>query len=373
MTDTDQLPDLADTLELWEQLHQDDRDPSAGPSDVGRCRRQTGYRVLRTEPDDEYEDDRSAAVAGSLVHLAVATVRAKLYPAALVEHPVRAPGLEREGTLDAYAGGIVDDVKSASCHVWDRIVGSGQPRPGDLDQLGLYALGLEDAGHQVTELTVSYYNRCTGTVWTTRTPWTTDQRRAALAGLFRLHAVLDAADAGKLLPRDQPHPGTRTCELCPFRRRCWELDSQPAEHVGPHTAYAETAAERLEAIAAMDDDERAAVEDYLPPPLEEAARRHLELGELQQQLEDERRAIAQQLRGWQDARLTDAAGVVRRVAWTRPGPSRMVDDTEAAAELLRQLGHDVPQKQSKPTSAALYLRPLPKTKPRKAKRTGATP
>lgn len=349
MTETEL--DLTTELQAWEDQVQGDRDPTAGPSDASRCRRELGYRLLGTDADLEYDDDKSAATTGSLLHLAVAAVRQLMLPAADVELAVAVPGLEREGRLDAYLDGVVDDLKTQGCHGWDRTNAEGVMREKDRGQLGIYALGLEAAGKPVHTLQASYLNRCTGASWTARVPFDRDH---AMAALMRLHAVLDAADAGKLMPRDEPHPRAKACTLCPFRRRCWELDSAPAEGPGPLTDTDEL------------DRWQSSASDELPASLAELARRRMELHAQLEELEDAKRAADQQLRGWQGATFTDAAGITRRVAWTNPSAPGQVDDGKAAAELLRELGVDVPQTTGRATSAALHLRTLPKAKGRKA-------
>lgn len=348
MTDT-AAADLAADLQAWEDDHQASRSPSVGPSDVATCRRQLQYRLTGTPADDDHDDDPSMAVAGSLLHLAVAHVRKLAHPEALVEASVTVPGLERPGTVDYYVDGVVDDLKTHGCRAFDKATERGELRDDHHDQALVYALGLEDAGHPVHTVQVTYYDRCRGGILRLSVPY---DRERALRAVMRLHAVLDAVEEGRELPRDERHPRTTACERCPFTRRCWELDVPPAEGPGPLTTHAELLAERELA-------------DPLPDDLAELARERLQLAAQLEELEERKREADQRLRGWQGATFTDAGGKLRRVAWTNPAAPGTVDDGKAAAELLRQLGHAVPQTTGRATSAALYLRPVTVKAPRK--------
>lgn len=319
------MSDVATMVALHEELHP--HAAGVGPSAVGQCRRRVAYTATATPEDEDYDGHKAAGI-GKLLHLALAGVAAELWPAALVEHQVQLPGLERPGTLDLYADGVLTDYKSKSCHVFDAIAARGHAEPADIAQAGVYGIGLEDAGHPVDVLRIVYLNRCNGEELVAERPY---DRAEAMAGLMRLHAVLDAVADGRELPRDEPGPAAKACELCPFRRRCWELDASHADARGPLSAKLE--AEALEAALA-----------------------YRRVQEAQEELEAERIRLRELLRGWDGHTFTDDDGVVRKIGWTRPKPPAPKLDPDEARLQLELHGIPVPMKAGKPASPALQLR-----------------
>jgi hypothetical protein len=301
----------------WEEAH-----PHAagiGPSDVGRCPRQVQYRL------DEPERDESSGVSmiGSLVHLGLAAITQELEPGCMVEHKTLPPGMDRPGTVDLAAHGRVRDYKTKSCRGFDSVAARGAPWPSDVEQVGVYALGLADEGHDVVELEVVYVDRCGGRDLSYVVPF---DPAAAMDALLRLHAWLDDYEAGKELPRAGRHPGDPVCTWCPFVADCWQTDAGGREPVAWSAA---------------------------PEQVADVARRYRAAKEEADRLADEAKALREQLRGWHGFTFTDDHGVQRSITWTQPKPPAPVFDQEQAILTLQLHGLEVPTKPGQQASSAL--------------------
>lgn len=198
-----------------------------GPSDLNACPKAVEYRE---RPPEDYEPiplDKEGAWIGSLIDLALKKARKVRYPWRMFDVVVHVPGLDRPGEADEYDPiiGRVTDYKSAGRWKWD-LYGAEGPPEGEWDQLAAYALGLEDAGHEVRELEVIAINRESGTPESHRRPY---NRRAAMVAVSKLHAMLDALHAGRSLPRARLGPTTDPicARFCPAVKHCWSLDSVP--------------------------------------------------------------------------------------------------------------------------------------------------
>lgn len=320
---TDLLSDVAAAAEAWTPLELDllaleEANPHAlgvGPSDIGRCPAQVAFRVREVEPDRPEDRDliRKAAL-GKAIHAAVAEARKLAHPDWLVEVQVQPPGLSRPGTVDAYMTdlGVVDDVKTKSERGFDAILGRGKAYDEDRDQTNVYALAIEDMGHPVKTCSVTYVERSGN-----RPPfvdsWTYD-REEAMGALMRLHALEDAIESGGELPRTGRGPELgRPCDTCRWPTKCWGV--VPAGYSTQSYTLA-------------------------PPQVAEAGTDLVTLKKQRDAIEEAIEFRRAQLQGHNGAVFTDDEGIVRKVAWTKPGPPKQVTDADAAADLLKS--HDLP-------------------------------
>jgi hypothetical protein len=303
-----------------------DRDPRIGPSDAGvlvpgrGCRRQLAYRVQRVEPTDPVPERMArAAELGNAIHERVATARRAAHPEWLVEEYVQIPGFDRPGKVDAYdPAGTVDDLKTVSDKVADRVFEDGTAREADRRQVELYGLGLAAAGHRVEVLSITYMNRSNGDPLTDS--WSYDQERAERTAL-EMYAVIDltADTPPEEIPRDGRHPDWSPCEGCRWRARCWGIEpGAPAPTlVSDRAAPAEVAAaaRQMRALSA----ERTRIQDAI----------------------DYCREV---LRMHDGTSFEDEEGVRRRVRWTEgrpPGEGGALDQAAARA-LLEHYGEPAP-------------------------------
>lgn len=325
MTQTTAPPSLAhqltkllrDDLQAYEDS--DPHAPGIGPSDSDRCRRQVGYRVTGTPPDRP-EDATLVRMAwvGTALHKHVAEARQLTHPTWLVEGKVQPPGLDREGTVDAYLDdhANVDDIKTKTGRGYEAILTRGRAYDGDRKQVLVYGLALEEAGRVVRTCSVTYLDR-EGRHDPFVDCWTYD-RQEALAALAELHALADAIDAGADLPRDGRGPDTgRPCDTCQWIKTCWQLDSVPegytAQSAGLAPAEVAEAAEQLRLLRAEQAEIKAAV-DYL----------------------------RLQLVGHNGATFVDAEGITRQVKWSKGSNRGGQLDSAAVRARYADLGEEPP-------------------------------
>ena len=203
-----------------------------GPSDLGKCEKAIEYRERPPEDYTPIDIPKSAAIVGTLLHDAITEARRSMYPWRQYAHPVNIPGLDTPGECDEYDPivGRVVDYKTASRYKWDRNGDDGPPEH-EWEQVMLYGFGLAHEGHLVLEVELLYLNRESGE-WESFTRPYSDL--AAKRALNRLHALIDALDAGESLPRRTPSgelmgPTVNTicARYCPAVAHCWQLDEVP--------------------------------------------------------------------------------------------------------------------------------------------------
>lgn len=261
---------------------------------------------------------RRASWLGQAIHKAAAEARSFAHPTWLVEYPVLVPGMERPGTVDAYMDDLanVDDIKTKSGRGFDAILSRGKAYDYDVEQVEIYAVGLENEGHEVRTCSVTYIDR-NGHEDPFTDSWTYDRERG-LAALGRLHALQDALDDGDELPRQGRGPGLgRPCDSCAWIKTCWQLDSVP-EGYSAQSAYLATdeVAEAAAALAALRAEAK---------------------------LLDEAEAFYKaQLVGHTGATFTDAEGITRQVKWVGGGRTGGPLDSKAVRSHYADLGAEPP-------------------------------
>lgn len=179
-----------------------------GMSDLGSCRKRTGYKLAGVQPVNPVGSVQ--AVMGSAIHDMVASImNAVAKPGDLVEHEVTFAGIT--GHVDRYEADEQKcvDTKTTSAR-WMEHVKLHGPEHGQVWQVSCYAAALTKLGYPVKTVQLDFLARDTGEeyVWSKRF----DPRdvRDALAWL---KAVRDA-DLD-MLPRDHD-PESVFCRGCPY-------------------------------------------------------------------------------------------------------------------------------------------------------------
>jgi hypothetical protein len=212
-----------------------------GPSDAGTCRRKIWYKNLapaglKLDPTDNRE-----ARMGTLIHDAVMTRLAVLYPWRRFEQKVKVRGLDRPGKYDEYDPITceVNDLKTAGDWAWDQVDDYG-PFESAWKQGFLYGLGLVESGHEVRTVKLTYLKRCNGHDQVFVEDFDIERAKAYREELLVIAQALDIVhaeqqrilaanpdakyDPGEALPRDRSGPSTdKLCERCEFRSNCWNL------------------------------------------------------------------------------------------------------------------------------------------------------
>lgn len=197
-----------------------------GISDLGSCRRRTGYKLAGTAPVNTTGSVQ--AVIGSAVHDAVAralTDRAE--PGDLVEQEVTLAGIV--GHLDRYESKTrcVVDVKTTSTRWLEHIHLHG-PEHSHLWQVSCYAAALALKGTPVERIRIDYLCRDTGEEYQwpdeVGAVFTTRHVRDAFEWLSEVRSAVDSGSVD-WLPRDY-EPDSVFCQGCPFGGPdggiCWD-------------------------------------------------------------------------------------------------------------------------------------------------------
>lgn len=189
-----------------------------GMSDLGSCRKRTGFKLAGFDPVNPVGSVQ--AVMGSAIHDMVASIlNAIAKPGDLVEHEITFAGIK--GHVDRYEAETetVCDTKTTSSRWLEHIKLHG-PDHGQVWQISGYAAGLTQQGHNVKRIQLDFLARDTGEEYVWSKPFDPQDVRDALTWL---RAVRDA-DLD-MLPRDY-EPDSKFCRGCPFGGIdggiCWE-------------------------------------------------------------------------------------------------------------------------------------------------------
>lgn len=316
---------LADALEAaigqaFRQVtgeYQAGRDPlEFSMSALGGCRRQAAYRIAGTPPsepvpgrDTDHGEQRAANI-GTMIHNALLPALAKLLGA---DHELdltaELDALAVDGRTDLYVAAmrLALDLKTAGTDKWRAMV--DVVRAHRL-QVGGYALGLAQAGKDVDWVAWAYLDRSSGQVFVIVEPFpgelvdVVEERAAELATY--------ASDPDGA-PRDEHGPGlSYVCDGCLWLRACWGEDAQPGT-VGAQRNLVHDDAAVAEAL-----------EQYKRAGKEESA--------------------AASRKEFYKAMFSGfTPGTYGAWAFSYP-PPKDVEDKDAAVELLRAAGLDVPMK-----------------------------
>lgn len=217
MTSTSELLLLADRQRPRSQQRE------IGVSDLGSCRRRTGYKLAGYEPVNEHGSIQ--AVIGSAVHDMIAAVleNGAAEPGDLVEEEVEFAGII--GHLDRYEARseTVVDVKTSSTR-WIEHIRLHGPEHSHLWQVSVYAAALVKRGVPVKRIRIDYLVRDTGEEY----QWPSPEGKPLDPNDVRdaMEWLQNVADAPvEMLPRDY-EPDSVYCLGCPFGGPdggiCWE-------------------------------------------------------------------------------------------------------------------------------------------------------
>jgi hypothetical protein len=220
---------------------------SIGASDAGTCPRAIWYRNLPPGDLVRAWSDTREAEAGTMLHNEITRRMRMIYPWRMFAHRVLIPGLDRESEIDSYdpITGEVEDYKSAGEWKWDHI-GEDGPDEDTWEQVLLYGLAMEDAGHPVATIRLSYYRRANGHDETFVREYdraAAEKARDRLLGYASaLDMLVEAPDdetlREALMPRTGDGPARDPlCKRCPFRLHCWNI---PAAEAAGRSGYSYT-------------------------------------------------------------------------------------------------------------------------------------
>jgi CRISPR/Cas system-associated exonuclease Cas4 (RecB family) len=212
------MPTTAELLLLADQRRPRSKQVAIGFSDLGTCRRRTGYKLAMT-PHVNAAGNIQAAI-GTAVHDAIAGVMEDIkQDGDLVEHYVQFAGIW--GKLDRYeaATRTVTDTKTTSSR-WCEHIRLHGPEHSHVWQVSCYAAALIKEGTPVDKVRIEYLCRDTGEEYVWEKPLDPQDVKDALNWLRVIRdSELD------MLPRDYD-PDSVYCRGCPYGGMdggiCWE-------------------------------------------------------------------------------------------------------------------------------------------------------
>ena len=225
---------------------QEGRDPTQlSMSGLGGCTRANAYSIAGTPPSDQPPaEEARAALLGVGAHDWLLPALARAITAATgavcdVEKRValQAGGLTIPGSLDLAFDDIVVDLKTVGEHKLHGVRRREAAYPEHFIQVFGYALARRQAGQPVNWVVFLYLDRTTGEVHPIVEPFTNE---ALLTVVDRATTIRRLAVDPDSAPRDGRGPGVSlACDHCPWLRRCWGPNAQPAQP-GPQVVAAGT-------------------------------------------------------------------------------------------------------------------------------------
>jgi CRISPR/Cas system-associated exonuclease Cas4 (RecB family) len=204
------MPSTSDLLLQWDRQRARSRQVEIGWSEVGSCRRRTGYRLAGTPPTNPAGSVQ--AVLGTAVHDAIAAISREL--GIIVETEVRYAGVL--GHYDRREGTELIDVKTVGTDRWLEHIELHGPPLAHRFQVHGYSAALIQEGIVIRTVRIDYIARDTGREWSWRAKFDPEVLREALAWIRQVRDTeLDD------LPRDYL-PDTPFCQNCPFFDPCWQ-------------------------------------------------------------------------------------------------------------------------------------------------------
>jgi len=204
------MPSTSDLLLKWDRTRARSNQVEIGWSEVGGCRRRTGYRLAGTLPTNPAGSVQ--AVLGTAVHDAIAAISREL--GIIVETEVRYAGVL--GHYDRREGTELVEVKTVGTDRWLEHVELHGPPQSNIFQVHGYAAALIQQGISIRTVRIDYIARDTGREWSWRAKFDPEVLREALAWIRQVRDTeLDD------LPRDYL-PDTTVCRSCPFFDPCWQ-------------------------------------------------------------------------------------------------------------------------------------------------------
>jgi hypothetical protein len=209
------LPTTTELLLAWDAQRPRSQQVEIGMSQLGACRRQTGYMLGGYPQDEGFRDVGLQSVMGSAIHLAASLGAGSLVPGAQAESlEVRFGGLL--GHPDIFHEGVVRDIKTVSYSIQLEQRRRLGPPQRERYQVHTYGAGLVLEGFEVHTVQIDYIDRGSGDEYLFEEPFSVEVVSEAMAWLDNVRT----AEIGAL-PRDY-RPGSAFCQNCPFFERCWE-------------------------------------------------------------------------------------------------------------------------------------------------------
>lgn len=211
------LPTLRQLLLAYDSQRPRSLQREMGMSQLGGCRRQTGYKLGDYPADPDFEENGVQAVLGTGAHELAAKGAALLIPEAQAETlEVYFGGLR--GHVDLYHDGVIRDWKTKGYTLQLEAIRQNGPPQRERYQVHVYAAGAILGGLEVHTVELDYLARDSGEEYLFSEPFDPAVVGEAMAWL----GTVRKTPVG-FLERDY-RPDSAVCKSCPYFRQCWNAE-----------------------------------------------------------------------------------------------------------------------------------------------------
>jgi hypothetical protein len=210
------LPSATEILLAYDAARPRSQQAEVGMSQLGACRRQTGYMLRGTPPDEDFRESGTQAVLGTAIHEVLAEGLRLLVPEAHAEKlTVHFGGLM--GHPDVYHDGVLRDYKTLGYSIQVESRRQRGPQQRERWQAHTYAAALIIGGFPVHTVQLDYIARDGGEEYLFEEPFDAVAVAEAMNWLEDVR-VTEVA----LLERDY-RPDSAVCKGCKFFTQCWQM------------------------------------------------------------------------------------------------------------------------------------------------------
>jgi hypothetical protein len=211
------LPTATEILLAYDAARPRSQQAEVGMSQLGACRRQTGYMLRQTPPDEDFRESGTQAILGTAIHEVLAEGLRLLVPEAHAEKlTVHFGGLM--GHPDVYHDGVLRDYKTLGYGMQVESRRQRGPQQRERWQAHTYAAALIIGGFPVHTVQLDYIARDSSDEYLFEEPFDATAVAAAMNWLEDVRVT-----PVEQLERDY-RPDSKICANCKFFRRCWDAE-----------------------------------------------------------------------------------------------------------------------------------------------------
>lgn len=209
------LPTTRELLLAWDAQRPRSQQAEVGMSQLGGCRRQTGYMLAGVPADEGFEEEGAQHVLGTAIHLVAEQGARLVIPDARAEKlEVWFGGLK--GHPDLYYEGVLRDLKTLGYTMQLEDRRRHGPKQQERWQAQTYGAACILAGLPVHTIQLDYMARDSSSEFIWEEPFDPAVVTEAMDWLAQVRAT-----SMEMLERDY-RPDSGTCKSCKWFERCWD-------------------------------------------------------------------------------------------------------------------------------------------------------
>ncbi len=211
------LPTTRELLLAYDAQRPRSRQAEVGMSQLGGCRRQTGYMLAGVPADEGFAENTAQHVLGTAIHEVAAQGARLVIPDAYTEKlEVWFGGLK--GHPDLYCEGVLRDLKTLGYTMQLEDRRRHGPKQQERWQAQVYGAGAILAGLPVHTIQLDYVARDSSDEFIHEEPFDPGVVAEAMEWLAQVRST-----EPEMLSRDY-RPDSGTCKSCKWFERCWQAE-----------------------------------------------------------------------------------------------------------------------------------------------------